>query len=390
MREATQMMVIPVRSLVGCTLALALIGCGGPSSDKSAATDRDPVKAEGEAQAGSAEARAYVAQFTKKDPEACFKKDVALKQPTLKGPAGDIGARVPPTRVIVMIDGSGSMAGRMGGRTKLELAREAALGFVDGLPASVQTSLLVFGQQGSNSQNGKAKSCSTIDVLAPMSADRGRLRTALGQVRAVGWTPLSAGLDRAEALLAASATPGEQVIYVVSDGEETCGGDPVAVARRINGGRTRAIVNVIGFNLPSGEAAKLTAVARAGGGGFVNLSNEAELERSAQVREWMRRSDNHVATWTATSDNHVATSSAISDTHVCISSLVSQEHVAMSSDLSDRQVAGRPLSFAEEARALLKARHDALRARDEAYRAELTNAEAGAKRSIDSAADANR
>jgi Ca-activated chloride channel family protein len=214
---------------------------------------------------------------------------VALKQPTLKGPAGDIGPRVPPTRVIVMIDGSGSMAGRMGGRTKLELAREAALGFVDGLPASVQTSLLVFGQQGSNSQAGKAKSCSAIDVLAPMSADRGRLRTALGQVRAVGWTPLAAGLDRAEALLAASATPGEQVIYVVSDGEETCGGDPVAVARRINSGRTRAIVNVIGFNLPSGEAAKLTAVARAGGGGFVNLSNEAELERSAQVRESIRR-----------------------------------------------------------------------------------------------------
>jgi Ca-activated chloride channel family protein len=104
----------------------------------------------------------------------------------------------------------------------------------------------------------------------------------------------------------------------------------------------------------------------------------------------MRRSDNHVATWTATSDNHVATSSAISDTHVCISSLISEEHVAMSSDLSDRQVAGRPLSFAEEARALLKTRHDALRARDEAYRAELTNAEAGAKRSIDSAANANR
>jgi Ca-activated chloride channel family protein len=192
---------------------------------------------------------------------------VALKQPKLKGPARDIGPRVPPTRVIVMIDGSGSMAGRMGGRTKLELAREAALGFVDGLPASVQTSLLVFGQQGNNSQAGKAQSCSAIDVLAPMAADRARLRAALAQVRAVGWTPLAAGLDRAE------------VIYVVSDGEETCGGDPVAVARRINSGRTRAIVNVIGFNLPSGEAAKLTAVARAGGGGFVNLSNEAELQR---------------------------------------------------------------------------------------------------------------
>lgn len=385
------MTAVPVRSLVACTLALTLFGCGGPSGDRNAAAGRDQVNAEGKAAGGSAKARAYVAQFTKKDPEACFKKDVALKQPELKGPAGDIGPRVPPTRVIVMIDGSGSMAGRMGGRTKLELAREAALGFVDGLPASVQTSLLVFGQQGNNSQAGKAKSCSAIDVLAPMAADRGKLRTALGQVRAVGWTPLAAGLDRAEALLAASATPGEQVIYVVSDGEETCGGDPVAVARRINGGRTRAIVNVIGFNLPSGEAAKLTAVARAGGGGFVNLSNEAELARyTAQVRESIRRTDNEVATSIATTDNSVATSIAITDAETCVSILATDEDTAMSIDLTDREVAGRPVPFREEAETLLKARHDALRARVEAYRARLTNAEAGAKRSIDSAADAAR
>jgi Ca-activated chloride channel family protein len=372
-------------------LALALIGCGGPSGDRNAAADHDMVNAEGKAAGGSAEAQAYVAQFTKKDPEACFKKDVALKQPELKEPARDIGPRVPPTRVIVMIDGSGSMAGRMGGRTKLELAREAALGFVDGLPASVQTSLLVFGQQGNNSQAGKAKSCSAIDVLAPMSTDPGRLRTALGQVRAVGWTPLAAGLDRAEALLAASTNPGEQVIYVVSDGEETCGGDPVAVARRINSGRTRAIVNVIGFNLPSGEAAKLTAVARAGGGGFVNLSSEAELERyTAQVRESIRRTDNEVATSLATTDNYVATSIAITDAQTCVSGLATDEDTAMSNDLTDRMVAGRPVSFREEAKALLKARHDALRARVEAYRARLTNAEAGTKRSIDSAANAAR
>jgi Ca-activated chloride channel family protein len=62
----------------------------------------------------------------------------------------------------------------------------------------------------------------------------------------------------------------------------------------------------------------------------------------------------------------------------------------MSNDLTNREVAGRPLSFRQEAKALLKARHDALRARVEAYRARLTSAESGAKRSIDSAASAVR
>jgi len=376
------MTAVPVRNLMALTFGLTLIGCGGPSGNHNV---------EEKVPAASAEARAYVAQFTKKDPEACFKKDIALKQPKLKAPAGEIAPQVPLTRVIVMIDGSGSMAGRMGGRTKLELAREAARSFVDGLPPSVQASLLVFGQQGDNSQAGKAESCSAVDVLAPMAADRKPLHTALGQVRAVGWTPLAAALDRAEALLAASDTAGEQVIYVVSDGEETCGGDPVAVARRINGGRTRAIVNVIGFNLPSGEAAKLTAVASAGGGGLINLSNEAELESTmAHVRESIRQTDNEVATSIAKTDNYVATTIAQSDAETCISILSTDENTAMTIDLTDRETAGRPVAFHEEAKALLKARHDGLKARVEAYRARLNSAESGAKRSIDSAGDAAR
>jgi Ca-activated chloride channel family protein len=378
------MTVSPVRHLAACTFALTLIGCGG---DRNAASDGETGKTGQDAAGGSAEARSYVARFTTRDPEACFKPDVALEKPELKEPARDFGPKVPPTRVIVMIDGSGSMAGRMGDRTRLELAREAALGFVDELPASVQTSLLVFGQQGDNSQAGKARSCSAIDVPAPMSADRGRLRAALGQVRAVGWTPLAAGLERAEALLSASAIPGEQVIYVVSDGEETCGGDPVAVARRINSGRTRAIVNVIGFNLSSGEAAKLTAVARAGGGGFVNLSSAAELDRfTAQVRDSIRRTDNAVATGIATTDNRVATGIAVTDAQTCASILAADEATAMSIDLTDRRTAGSPVAFQAEAEALLKARHDALRAKVEAYRARLAGAEAAAKRTNDSAA----
>jgi len=212
------------------------------------------------------QARAYVASFATENVDRCF-GGVALEQAQFEGRTQQaFGLRGAPTRVIVAVDGSGSMAGRIGGQTKLELARDAALRFVEGLPPTVETSLLVFGQQGDNSEMGKARSCAGIDVLVPMSRDRTALKAAVGNVRAVGWTPLAAGLDRARSLLQASGTEGEQVIYVVSDGEETCGGDPVAVARRLNQGPTRAIVNIIGFGLPSREAAALKSVADAGGG----------------------------------------------------------------------------------------------------------------------------
>jgi Ca-activated chloride channel family protein len=113
-------------------------------------------------------------------------------------------------------------------------------------------------------------------------------------VRAVGWTPLAASLQRAQGLLSA-ASPGQQVVYVVSDGNETCGGDPIAIARAINAGNTGAIVNIIGFDLPRADRAGLGAVASAGGGALIDISDDASYQRMlAATREAMPRSNNTV------------------------------------------------------------------------------------------------
>ncbi|NIJ18980.1 Ca-activated chloride channel family protein [Sphingomonas naasensis] len=376
------------RSCVSGLLALAVCGCGGSGKE----TTDDASAAARTASAGErAQARAYVGRFATGNPDVCF-REVGLTQPALEARSGEGGGpRVPPVRVVVAIDGSGSMAGRIGGQTKLDLAREAATRFVDGLPASVEASLLVFGQQGDNSAAGKARSCAGIDVLAPMSNDRAQLGAAVSRVRAVGWTPLAAGLAKAEALLARSATEGAQIIYVVSDGEETCGGDPVAAARRINSGATRAIVNIIGFSLPSGEAAALKAVSDAGGGSFVNLNSRADYDQTlARLREANRQSGNVLRQSNAVSGNVLRTSNATSSATLCISNMISSETLRMSNDLSARVLRKEGLPFRSTAEGLLKERHDAMRGRLERYRARLQGDEARTRDTIDAAADAVR
>lgn len=363
-------------------LLFALPACGDGKRNAAAEGNSSATPGGNGIDAGSQEARAYVASFIKEDPERCF-GEVELEQPELKAGKGSVGPEVPLTRVVVMIDGSGSMASQIGGVTKLELARTAALGFIEDLPGGVEATLLVFGQQGNNREAGKNKSCLGIDVLAPMSADRAPMRNALGSVRAVGWTPLAAGLSRAEAMLKESATQGEQIIYVVSDGQETCGGDPVAIARRINSGRTRAIVNIIGFDLPVREEAALTEVAKAGGGGLVNLSSKAELERfRARVRESIRRTDNYVSSAITSTNNRVRTTIASTDAEVCISSLSTDEYVRMNNDLTARSVRGEMPRFGQKAKALLKARHDGLKARLAAYQARMVGVKEEAQRKI--------
>lgn len=377
---------IDARSAVLLALAILLSACGGRkdregNSETATATPStdSPITA-----------REYVESFITENPDKCFGK-VELQKAVLEKREDPIATAVPPARVIIAIDGSGSMAGAIGGESKLELARKSALGFIDGLPSTVQTSLLVFGQQGDNSQAGKAKSCSGVDVLAPMSTDRARLTAAVEDVRATGWTPLAAGLERAQQLLDTAAKPGEQVIYVVSDGEETCGGDPVAVARRINSGNTRAVVNVIGFGLPSKEAAALKAVADAGGGGFVNVHSLADHDRTiAMVRESNRHSANAVRTSNAMSQNAVATSNAASDASLCISELVDGESRRMSDDLSARWKRGEKTPFSTEALRLARERHRALLDRATAFSEQLGREEEAAGEEMRAAENAQR
>jgi Ca-activated chloride channel family protein len=367
-------------------LAVPLCACSGKKdTNASSETATDIASTE-----RPTAAREYVDSFITENPDRCFGK-VELEEAVLERRANPIGTSVPPTRVIIAIDGSGSMAGLIGGQTKLALARQSALGFIDGLPSTVQASLLVFGQQGDNREAGKAKSCRGVDVLAPMSTDRAGLAAALKEVRATGWTPLAAGLERAQSLLDTAAKPGEQVIYVVSDGEETCGGDPVAAARRINAGTTRAVVNIIGFGLPSKEAAALKAVADAGGGGFVNVSTHADYDRTIEmVRESNRRAANALRTSNAISRNAVNTSDIVADASLCISDLVDGENKRMSDDLSARWKRGEKVPFSSEALRLAEQRHRALLDRAMAFSKQLGSDVDAASHQMRAAENAHR
>lgn len=348
-------------------LGATLVGC-----------DRQPENASHPAQTAAAkrnpsvaappEVEAYLAQFNAGDPEACF-KDPDLVGAHFQEPDG-AAAETPvlPARVIVAIDASGSMAGKLSGVQKLTLARTAAATFVEKLPTTAEAGLLVFGQAGNNRADGKSQSCATVDVAVPMTRDRAALSRAVGSIRAVGWTPLASALKRAEAALTDAGRPGEQIIYIVSDGEETCGGDPVAVARAINHGPTRAIINIIGFAVPSGEATSLAAVATAGGGTFVNAKTDSEIDAvAARIREEGRMARNRLTQSGAVARNTLASSGAAAKARICTSGLIAKETLAVSSDLAKKRIAGKNVSLEERAETVMAERHAALERRTEAF-----------------------
>ncbi|WP_052649824.1 VWA domain-containing protein [Paracoccus sp. PAMC 22219] len=199
---------------------------------------------------------------------------------------------VPLRRLVVAFDASGSMAGALGGDTKMAAAKQAVDALLDDLPDDVTASLVAFGHQGTNDDAGRADSCAGVETLVPDTGDTAALRTAAGALEPAGWTPLADALAAAGAQLAPSDTVGEQVVYVVSDGEETCGGDPVEQALALHDGDIRAVVNILGLDLPADERAQLEAVAQAGGGLFTSITTQSELAR--EIEERRRRNANSI------------------------------------------------------------------------------------------------
>ena len=333
---------------------------------------------------------AYVARFIREDPDRCF-DHVLLEQPRLQERPLSTAREVRPVRVVVAIDGSGSMNGRLGNTRKLDLARRAAETFIGTLPPDVPAALLVFGQQGSNTEAGKSRSCQAIDVAAAMTTDRAALQSALGGVQAVGWTPLAAALQRAGELFGPSQVTGEQVVYVVSDGEETCGGDPVAAAQALRQGGTRAIVNIIGFGIPKGQARALQAVADAGGGRFTNAKAVSEVEQYLAIqRENNRRYLNTARAGNATSLNAARTRNAIMRARACTNNMLSLERARLENQLMLDSKKKLSADFADQARARMRERHESMRTRLDVYVRETGDAAAAANKTIDKDATAVR
>ena len=260
------------------------------------------------------------------DTKPCY-KSYHLKQPPPM-PDGPETAGRRWKKAIVAIDASGSMAGRVGGEQKMDAAKAAVNTFLSKVPKDAEVGLLAFGHEGSNDEKGKALSCKGVQLISPLgTVNPAKLSDALKQVKATGWTPLAAAITKAGASFTAASGEGEQVVFVVSDGLETCGGDPVAAAKALHESDVKAVGNIIGFNIPQKDRQALKAVADAGGGAFSEAANRKELEEKLRVKTanlQEKSAYDRLAVLTKT-ENNTAALMAASHANTCVLTSVNKE-----------------------------------------------------------------
>lgn len=146
------------------------------------------------------------------------------------------------------------------GANRLDAAKRAAKEVVAGLPSAVDVGLVVFGNCR-GAENHKFFS----------AGERGRFAALIDGVRPMQGTPLARGLERAGAMMDGETVPG--VVVVVTDGADSCGGDPCAAARALHAAKPRIRVNVVDVN---GDGAG-RCMAEATGGKLLSVQDYARL-----------------------------------------------------------------------------------------------------------------
>jgi hypothetical protein len=185
--------------------------------------------------------------------------------------------------VELILDSSGSMAEATNtGEPRIDAAKRALNEVIDAIPEDrgeqINVGFRVFGHEGDNTDAGRPESCASTELRVPVQGvDKDALRAEVEQYQPVGWTPIALALTEAEADFPDAAENITNAIILVTDGLETCDGDPCAAAAQIHNGGKAIIVNVIGLGLAEDELAILQCIADNGGGTLVGAQNAAEL-----------------------------------------------------------------------------------------------------------------
>ncbi len=177
--------------------------------------------------------------------------------------------------VELILDASGSMLKRLEGKRRIVIAKEVLTEAVtEHIPAGTPVALRVFGHKEPNSCRTDLEL--SLRPLLPAAASQVIQRV---EAKNLAKTPIADSLAKVESDL--KAAKGRKVIVLVTDGEETCEGDPEKVIQKLQDKGFDISLNIVGFAIDDVDlASQFESWARLGGGRYFSASSEEGLSEA--------------------------------------------------------------------------------------------------------------
>ncbi len=152
------------------------------------------------------------------------------------------------TRILVVLDASGSMLDVWQGRPRFEIAKELLVNVVDSIQRSnpsIEFGLRIYGHQSPKVEHN----CEDSKLEVPFSKQNiSKIKNVLNGVKPQGWTPIAYSLYESTRDFPDEPNS-KNALILITDGIESCNGDPCAVAVQMQRKRIAMKPFIIGMGL---------------------------------------------------------------------------------------------------------------------------------------------
>ncbi|MCP4372887.1 MAG: VWA domain-containing protein [Deltaproteobacteria bacterium] len=173
------------------------------------------------------------------------------------------------TKIMIILDASGSMWGQVDGKPKIQIARAVIKDLLPEFGKNMHLGLSAYGHR----RKGDCKDIETIISIGPGNANA--IIKKINAINPKGKTPLSHATHRAAKAL--QYTKERAIVILISDGIETCDADPCKVGAELAMNGFDFTTHVISFDVKKEDQLGLKCLAQNTGGLFLSAKNASEL-----------------------------------------------------------------------------------------------------------------
>lgn len=163
------------------------------------------------------------------------------------------------SRILFVLDGSGSMQQKWGESSKFDLAKQLLFKLIDSVEhknPNVEFGVRVLGFQYPSTQ----RNCKDSKLVIPFAKNNAsKITAALDKITPQGMSPIAYSIEQGAKDFPADSLSLNSII-LITDGEETCGGDPCKISKELAAHRVSLKPFIVGLRVDSASMARYNCV----------------------------------------------------------------------------------------------------------------------------------